>query len=446
MDSNFRLFLSGWPLFLCLALAQPGHASLALYDATISDDEGGAGLVPVAKSTSATVLNGSNSGAFDFGANSGAVTMEFIVEGDPQAGGRDGFLAVGANSSSSLRYEQWDDTGQLGFTQGGVADYLFSPLVLSPTDATHVTYVWDGDGRMDLYLDGTVVGQATGVSGAFSMPSGNGFLGNNSAGSEGMVGTIHRVTVYNEAIDPAAIKRHADAYNDVTFPPTINGFTASPSAYVAPGSSVLTWSVLGADALSINGTDVSALSQLSVSPAATTVYTLTATNGDGSVTRDLTVTVNPAPVITSFSADRSTVNSGESTTLSWETEFATGWVITPSPGDVSGMTSAGAGSATVSPVATTSYRLTASNPAGEMSTDFTVSVAMVATHPVISEFMADNETALADGDGDYSDWIEIYNPTGTVIDLAGYYLTDDAGDLTQWMFPAHLLAPGARVV
>lgn len=450
MSLFYKARLAGWLFFplAAFALVMPslGHASLALYDAAITEDAGGAGPVPIAQLTSAVTFSGSNRSAFDFGATSGSVTMEFIVEGDTTAGGRDGYLAVGSNSTSSLRFEQWDDTGQLGFTQGGVADYLFSPLVLSPSEATHVTYVWDGDGRMDLYLDGTLVGQNTSASGAFAMPTGNGFLGNNAGGSEGMVGTVHRVTVYNEAIDAAVISRHADAYNDVTFPPTINEFAAAPGAYLAPGSSTLTWSVGGADSLSINGTDVTALSELVVSPAATTVYTLTATNSDGPVTQDVTVRVNPAPVVANFSADRATINSGESVTLSWQTEFATGWAISPSPGDVSAQTAGGDGSVGVSPAVTTTYTLTASSSFGTAPAEVTVSVAMVATHPVIAELMADNETGLTDGDGEFSDWIEIFNPTGTAIDLAGYYLTDDASDLSKWAFPAQNLAPGARVI
>ena len=59
---------------------------------------------------------------------------------------------------------------------------------------------------------------------------------------------------------------------------------------------------------------------------------------------------------------------------------------------------------------------------------------MVANHPVISEFMADNKSGLVDGDGDFSDWIEIFNPTGSPVDLGSYYLTDDATDLTKWPF------------
>ena len=38
---------------------------------------------------------------------------------------------------------------------------------------------------------------------------------------------------------------------------------------------------------------------------------------------------------------------------------------------------------------------------------------------LINEFMASNSTVLADKDGEYSDWIEIYNPTSSDINLSG---------------------------
>ena len=56
--------------------------------------------------------------------------------------------------------------------------------------------------------------------------------------------------------------------------------------------------------------------------------------------------------------------------------------------------------------------------------------------PVISEFMADNDTVLADEDGDFSDWIEIHNPAGSEVDLDGYFLTDKASNLDKWRIPA----------
>ncbi len=56
--------------------------------------------------------------------------------------------------------------------------------------------------------------------------------------------------------------------------------------------------------------------------------------------------------------------------------------------------------------------------------------------PLITEFLADNQSVLADEDGTYSDWIEIFNPDGVAADLSGYYLTDDATMLTKWQIPA----------
>jgi hypothetical protein len=56
--------------------------------------------------------------------------------------------------------------------------------------------------------------------------------------------------------------------------------------------------------------------------------------------------------------------------------------------------------------------------------------------PAVSEFMASNRSTIADADGDFSDWIEIYNPDATPINLDGWYLTDNASNKTKWRFPA----------
>jgi len=52
----------------------------------------------------------------------------------------------------------------------------------------------------------------------------------------------------------------------------------------------------------------------------------------------------------------------------------------------------------------------------------------------INEMMAVNDATIADGMGEYDDWIEIYNG-GPTIDLAGYYITDDPLDLLKWQIP-----------
>ncbi len=62
--------------------------------------------------------------------------------------------------------------------------------------------------------------------------------------------------------------------------------------------------------------------------------------------------------------------------------------------------------------------------------------------PIISEFMARNEDTIQDRDGDTPDWLEVFNPTAEAIDLNGYWLTDDPGDLTGWRMPSVTLEPG----
>ncbi|MFT6865083.1 MAG: hypothetical protein ACJAVK_003655 [Akkermansiaceae bacterium] len=54
----------------------------------------------------------------------------------------------------------------------------------------------------------------------------------------------------------------------------------------------------------------------------------------------------------------------------------------------------------------------------------------------INEIVVSNETGLKDGNDRRSDWIEIYNPNPSALNLAGFHLTDDPADLTKWTFPS----------
>jgi hypothetical protein len=160
--------------------------------------------------------------------------------------------------------------------------------------------------------------------------------------------------------------------------PTITSFTADPTNINSGSSSTLTWTAAGATTIAITPgafTSTSASGSTSMSPTATTTYTLTATNAAGSSTSTLTVTVNAAskPVISSFTASPTGINSGSSSTLSWATTGATSLAITPGT-----FTSTSAsGSTSVSPSATTTYTLTATNAAG--STISTAKVAVTAS-------------------------------------------------------------------
>lgn len=54
---------------------------------------------------------------------------------------------------------------------------------------------------------------------------------------------------------------------------------------------------------------------------------------------------------------------------------------------------------------------------------------------LITEFMTDNRRTWKDEDGDYPDWIEIFNSGATDAPLLGWSLTDTAGNLSKWRFP-----------
>ena len=71
---------------------------------------------------------------------------------------------------------------------------------------------------------------------------------------------------------------------------------------------------------------------------------------------------------------------------------------------------------------------------------------LLAADPVITEFVASNSGGILDGDGDSSDWIEIFNPGDTSINLQGWHLTDDRASLSKWTFPSAELGEGQFVL
>ena len=105
---------------------------------------------------------------------------------------------------------------------------------------------------------------------------------------------------------------------NITNQPIIESFTAD-QILVAPGTSVqLDWSTLNVTALDLNGSNVIGTTSLSVNPTTTTTYTLSATNGQGVNTSQLTVTViiPGEPVINEVSATNQSIlldEDGEST-------------------------------------------------------------------------------------------------------------------------------------
>ncbi|GAB1454119.1 hypothetical protein MASR2M47_41750 [Draconibacterium sp.] len=54
---------------------------------------------------------------------------------------------------------------------------------------------------------------------------------------------------------------------------------------------------------------------------------------------------------------------------------------------------------------------------------------------IINELLPKNSKHGSDQDGEFDDWIELYNPSDKDQDISGYYLTDSKKNLTKWKFP-----------
>ncbi len=160
----------------------------------------------------------------------------------------------------------------------------------------------------------------------------------------------------------------------VSQPSVIREFSSNPSAINSGGTTTLLWNVTGANSVSIDqgiglvdvaGTRV-------VSPATSTVYTISATNTTGTVTRSSLTTVNPAPLplpppqtytnnpVINFTANYigGTSNNSTQWQLNWNVSNATQIVIQP---DIGPVNSIGSTVVTVLSGQTKLYRLEAVN-------------------------------------------------------------------------------------
>ena len=167
-------------------------------------------------------------------------------------------------------------------------------------------------------------------------------------------------------------------------------FTANPP-FIRPGeNSTLNYVVENADTVTISGVSETlspTTGSARVTPAVTTNYTLTARNRVSEDTAVVTVLVDrPLPRIIRFTATPATINSGDKSTLQWETQDADSV-------EIAGVGSfAPNGSVEVMPPQTQAYTLIARNRFGEATAATVVTVQTTGPGPgqppVIVSFMA----------------------------------------------------------
>lgn len=214
--------------------------------------------------------------------------------------------------------------------------------------------------------------------------------------------------------------------------PAISRFDVSPEMINSGQRAKLSWTVTGATSVTIdNGVGSVALSGTrTIIPAATTAYTMTATNQYGNTTASVQVHVSdsgtgttPAsgvPVINSFTASPDAVPAGGYSTLSWDVSNATSVSISPTIGNVD--PASGSGIVTLGS-ATTQFILTATNAAGSATSSVTVTIADGSGLPLINSFTA-SPAVISPGASSTLSW----NVSGAAqITLTGFGAVDSSG-------------------
>ncbi|MFH2140821.1 MAG: lamin tail domain-containing protein [Bacteroidota bacterium] len=64
---------------------------------------------------------------------------------------------------------------------------------------------------------------------------------------------------------------------------------------------------------------------------------------------------------------------------------------------------------------------------------------------LINEICPLNSTIISDEDGEFSDWIELYNNSSSTMNLLGYSISDDLNDPYKWAFPGISILPNSFI-
>ncbi len=300
--------------------------------------------------TNSTLLN---KGIVSWGTNLGTQKWTFRVQSQ---NGTPGAIRIEANG---------------GFFVGNT--------VVTDTEWHHVAVTWANDGTPDvidakLYVDGVLDAE---FGNGDTPPSASQSVAINTASvadvrigddfqtTHNWEGGIDDVRIYDEALDANAIAALAIGT------PIVADFAASEEV-VASGSPVeLSWSSDPAnDALAIDSGvgDVSGLSMITVNPTVTTTYTITGNRGGDTLQREVTVLVDSAPLLNSFTnAGSETILAGQSTLVRWN-------VFGEASLSINGTDVTGQEFIDLSPTETTTFTLTATNPFGTTTKELTVTV------------------------------------------------------------------------
>ncbi len=139
-------------------------------------------------------------------------TLEAIFSADIENGGvSQGLIGAdfaSADARTAIKAEQWNETGQLGYTAFGVVDVTFTDAAAAtPADFTHVVMVGDSAG-VTLYVNGASAGTGATSAVLSRHAIGTGAVRADGTLVDGLTGAIDELVIYDRALDAAEIGAH----------------------------------------------------------------------------------------------------------------------------------------------------------------------------------------------------------------------------------------------
>lgn len=221
-------------------------------------------------------------------------------------------LSGRTNGSYLYRVRSCDDEGgcrQTGWKTGATAlavslivpgvSISASPETIAYNDSSTVS--WSSSYATSCELDGVAVALS---------------------GSHGVSGLTSTRT-FTLRCSNAGYSPVAQATVTVIPPPTFNSIVATPSLIGNGQSSVLTWSVSHATSCNVDGVAAGSPYTTPILSASRT-FRVACSGISGAVHQDVLVSVQPPPVIDSYTVVANPLETGQSTTLNWSSRYANG--------------------------------------------------------------------------------------------------------------------------
>lgn len=207
-----RIYLGAAIFAVAICAGNSADADLAGWQSEVTSNG------TTAAATHFTTVNGSAPTTINVGSLSNEMTFEFIVNSGGN-GASQTLLGDRLGNDQGIKFEQWNDTGNYGITNFGVADFDSRIAHTTGTDI-HLVFAFDGTDTF-IWVNGVNVGTMTtdlGITGTTGLGNFLDSDGISFGGDDALDGDILGFASYDAELSGAEIGTHFAAFSAVPEP------------------------------------------------------------------------------------------------------------------------------------------------------------------------------------------------------------------------------------